>query len=296
MGLLDLVWPLGTLTKRDHKLAAFLPSADEFLKMSAMWKCFLSLLLIALLNSCAVSSFDPQSGSVRASAPSSSLVAKGAQQFGEMKRKKKLSNNAAHKAQVRRVAARLKQVIEIPNAQWEFVVFEDKTPNAFALPGGKVGVHSGLFQITQSDAGLAAVLGHEIAHVILNHSQQRVNQATGLALGTLVLDQVLRSKGAASGERAAVATGAAAAGALGVILPYSRRNELDADKLGTIYMARAGYNPKEAVSLWGRFSAYRQKEKKSEGPEFLRTHPLNSSRIKALQDFLPVAQRQYRPR
>lgn len=264
--------------------------------MCAMWKWTFSLLATALLSSCAVSSFDPQTGQVRTSAPSSNLVAQGSKQFGEMKRKKQLSTNAAHKAQVARVAARLKQVIEIPNAQWEFVVFEDKTPNAFALPGGKVGVHSGLFQITQSDAGLAAVLGHEIAHVVLNHSQQRVNQATGLAIGTIVLDQVLRKKGADSGERAAVATGAAAAGTLGVILPYSRRAELDADKLGTLYMARAGYDPQEAVALWGRFQAWRQGQKKGEGPEFLRTHPLDSSRIQALRDFLPVAQREYRPR
>jgi len=261
-----------------------------------MWKWTLPIVLAALLSSCAVSSFDPQTGQVRTSAPSSNLVAQGAKQFEVMKREKKISGNAAYNAQVQRVASRLKGVIEIPNARWEFVVFEDKTPNAFALPGGKVGVHTGLFQITQNDAGLAAVLGHEIAHVVLNHSQQRVNQATGLALGTLVLDQVLRSKGTSSSGRATAATGVAAAGTLGVLLPYSRKAELDADKLGTIYMARAGYNPQEAVALWGRFSAWRQKEKKGESPEFLRTHPLDSSRIQALREFMPVAQREYRGR
>ena len=264
--------------------------------MQAMWKWLSPILAGALLSSCAVSSFDPLTGEVRTTPASSSLVARGAQQFNAMKRQKKLSNNAAYKAQVRRVSARLKQVIDIPNAQWEFVVFEDKTPNAFALPGGKVGVHSGLFQITRNDAGLAAVLGHEIAHVVLNHSQQRVNQATGIALGTIVLDQMMRKQGASDSSRATTATGVAAAGALGVVLPHSRRAELDADKLGTIYMARAGYRPDEAVNLWRRFEAWRQKEKKSQAPEFLRTHPLDSNRIKALQDFLPVAQREYRPR
>ena len=88
----------------------------------------------------------------------------------------------------------------------------------------------------------------------------------------------------------------AAAGTLGVVLPYSRKAELDADKLGTIYMARAGYDPQEAVDLWRRFEAWRQKEKKGEGPEFLRTHPLDSSRIKALQDFLPLSRKEYRAR
>ena len=142
---------------------------------------FLSIfpaITVLIIASCAVSSFDPNTGEVRASAPSSSLVTQGHQQFDKMKREKKISTNPTYNAQVQRVAARLKSVIDIPNARWEFVVFEDSTPNAFALPGGKVGVHTGLFQITQNDAGLAAVLGHEIAHVVLNHSQQRVNQAT----------------------------------------------------------------------------------------------------------------------
>ncbi len=259
-----------------------------------MWKCLASLLIASLLSCCAVSSFDPATGEVRTTPASSNLIAKGSQQFEEMKRKKKRSNNASHKARVDRVAARLKPVIEIPNARWEFVVFEDDTPNAFALPGGKVGVHSGLFQITKTDAGLAAVLGHEIAHVVLNHSQQRVNQATGLAIATIVLDQVLREQGASDGSRAQAATGVAAVGALGVVLPYSRKAEYQADKLGAIYMARAGYNPEEAVSLWRRFASWRQKQSKGEAPEFLRTHPLDSNRIRALQDFMPVARKEYR--
>ena len=194
------------------------------------------------------------------------------------------------------MAARLKPVIEIPNASWEFVVFEDSTPNAFALPGGKVGVHTGLFQVTRSDAGLATVIGHEIAHVVLNHSQQRVNQATGLAVGTAVLDAVLASKGVDKRNRAMAATGAAAAGTLGMMLPYSRKAEMDADKLGMLYMARAGYDPEEAIGLWQRFAAWRQSRNKGEAPEFLRTHPLDQTRIRGLRAFLPVAQREFRQR
>ena len=264
--------------------------------MAVMWKWISPLLIASLMSSCAVSSFDPNTGQVRTAPASSNLVAKGTEQFNAMKRKNKLSTNAAHKAQVRRVAARLKPVIDMPNANWEFVVFADKTPNAFALPGGKVGVHDGLFQITQNDAALAAVLGHEIAHVVLNHSQQRVNQATGMAIGAIVLDQMMRKQGASDSSRAATATGVAAAGSLGVFLPYSRKAEYEADKLGALYMARAGYNPEESVALWKRFSAWRQKQNKKEGPEFLRTHPVDSNRIKALEAFMPVAKRQYRPR
>lgn len=249
---------------------------------------------VVVLSSCGVSTLDPNTGAVRTTAPSSSLVAKGSQEFEKMKRAKRISGNASYNAQVQRVAARLKPVIDIPNPRWEFVVFEDSTPNAFALPGGKVGVHTGLFQITRNDAGLAAVLGHEIAHVVLNHSQQRVNQASGLAIGTLILDQILSARGVQKGNRAAVATGAAAAGTLGVILPYSRKAELDADKLGMLYMARAGYQPEEAIGLWQRFAAWRTQQKKGEAPEFLRTHPLDNTRIQGLREFLPVAQREFR--
>lgn len=248
-----------------------------------------------VIASCAVSSFDPNTGEVRSSTPSSSLVSQGMKQFDQMKREKKISTNPAYNAQVQRVAARLKTVINIPNAKWEFVVFEDSTPNAFCLPGGKVGVHTGLFQITENDAGLAAVLGHEIAHVVLNHSQQRVNQATGVALGTVLLDAVLNAKGVDKSGRAAAATGAAAAGTVGLILPYSRKAELDSDKLGTLYMARAGYDPDESVKLWERFSAWRIKQGEGESPEFLRTHPLDQTRIVALKEFLPTAKREYKP-
>ncbi len=251
---------------------------------------------VLVIASCAVSSFDPNTGEVRANAPSSALVSQGGKQFDQMKREKKISTNPSYNAQVQRVASRLKSVIDIPNAKWEFVVFEDSTPNAFALPGGKVGVHTGLFQITQDDAGLAAVLGHEISHVVLNHSQQRVNQATGVAVGTLLLDTILSAKGADKTTRAATATGVAAAGTVGLILPYSRNAEHQSDQLGTLYMARAGYDPAEAVKLWERFSAWRIKQGDSESPEFLRTHPLDQNRVAALQEFLPTAQREYKPR
>ncbi len=252
-------------------------------------------IVVLVIASCAVSSFDPNTGEVRASAPSSSLVTQGHQQFDKMKREKRISTNPTYNAQVQRVAARLKPVIDIPNARWEFVVFEDPTPNAFALPGGKVGVHTGLFQITQNDAGLAAVLGHEIAHVVLNHSQQRVNQATGVAVGTVLLDTILSAKGVDKTGRAGAATAAAAAGTVGLILPYSRRAELQSDQLGTLYMARAGYDPAEAVQLWERFSAWRIKQGEGQSPEFFRTHPLDQTRIDALKTFLPTAQREYKP-
>jgi len=254
----------------------------------------LAVVVAVFTTSCATSSFDPSTGQIHASAPSASLQSEGSRQFEAYKRKKKISTNAAYNAQVRRVAARLKPIINMPNAHWEFVVFEDPQPNAFALPGGKVGVNTGLFQITQNDAGLAAVLGHEISHVTLNHAQSRISNATTIALGTLILDGVLASQGVDSNTRILAATGTAAAGTVGVMLPNSRNAELEADKLGTIYMARAGYDPHEAIAMWQRFSTWRQKKGQGQSSEFLRTHPLDQNRIAALQAFMPVAMKEYR--
>lgn len=255
----------------------------------------MAALLAALsLGSCATSSFDPNTGQVHGAAPSASLQSEGSRQFEAYKRKKKVSTNAAYNAQVRRVAARLKPVIQLPGAHWEFVVFEDSEPNAFALPGGKVGVNTGLFPITKNDAGLAAVLGHEISHVTLNHAQTRINNATTIALGALILDGVLASQGVDSNTRVLAATGTAAAGTVGLMLPNSRNAELEADRVGTIYMARAGYDPHEAIAMWQRFAAWRQKKGEGQGTEFLRTHPLDQNRIAALQSFIPVAMKEYR--
>ncbi|MFD2158694.1 M48 family metallopeptidase [Rubritalea tangerina] len=236
-----------------------------------------------------------QSGNVRVTQTSASLQARGAEEFALIKKKKKVSTNATYNAQLRRVAARLKPVINLPNARWEFVVFDDPTPNAFALPGGKVGVHTGMFKITQTDAGLATVVGHEIAHVTSNHVGKQQMQRLGLVLGAIALDQVARHNGASGGERAAIAGAYGTAATVGVALPHSRSHELEADRVGTIYMAKAGYDPREAVKMWKRFSAYNAKQGRNT-PEFLRTHPLDSTRIRALENFMPVAMREYNRR
>ena len=222
------------------------------------------------------------------------LLAQGNKEFQNYKRKYRISRNPAYKAQLDRVARRVTKVVNMPQAKWEFVVFENSTPNAFALPGGKIGVHSGLFQITKNDAGLATVVGHEIAHVTLNHANSRRNRAVGTAIGGLVLDQILRNNGASSGDRTAAAGVYGAASTLGLFLPYSRQQELQADRVGTIYMAQAGYDPREAVKLWKRFSTYKNKKNPNRTPEYLSTHPLDSKRIQALESFMPIALKQYR--
>ena len=253
-----------------------------------------SLILAALLAaSCATSPvYDPGTGQVRSSQASSQLKAQGAREFANYKSNKQISTNSAYRNQVNRVVNRLARVVET-DGTWEVVVFEDETPNAFALPGNKIGVHTGIFQVTQDDTGMATVISHEMAHVTLNHAQSKVNRATGAVLGGVVLDAVLASQGQSGGSRAAAAAGYGALATTGFLLPNSRSAETEADKLGLIYMARAGYDPRDAVDFWKRFAAYNQKSSGGQMPEFLRTHPLDTTRIRSLESYLPVALKEY---
>lgn len=234
-------------------------------------------------------------GNLTPNTPASpATIQKSTQAFQKLKKQKKISNNASYRAQLNRVASKLKKQINLPGAHWEFVVFDDPTPNAFALPGGKVGVHSGMFQITRTDAGLAAVVGHEIAHITLNHAEKRNKRAMGAAIGGIALDILMQSQGARSSDRQAAAGAYGLLATSGVLLPYSRNQELQSDRIGAVYMAKAGYNPNEAVNLWKRFSHYKSKNTKVNAPAFLSTHPLDSTRITKLQQFMPVAMQNYR--
>ncbi|MCB1099355.1 MAG: M48 family metallopeptidase [Verrucomicrobiae bacterium] len=227
--------------------------------------------------------------------PASQEISMGLTEFQKYKQEKRISNDPQMNARLQRVAAQLTRVIPLPDAQWEFVVFEDATPNAFALPGGKVGVHTGLFEITENDAGLAAVVGHEIAHVVARHGGERVSQTTmtGVA-GSLLQAGLKGASGITSGQSSAILGAYGAASSLGVILPFSRKQELEADELGALYMARAGYDPHEAVAMWERFAAYKGRAGSGSKPEFLSTHPVDSTRIAKLNEFMPRAMSEYR--
>lgn len=220
----------------------------------------------------------------------------GADAFGKLKQEKRVSQNAAANAQVRRVGQRIASVVSVPHAQWEFVVFEDDTPNAFALPGGKVGVNTGILPITQTDAGLAAVIGHEVAHVVARHGGERMSQNLLTSLGGTALDVGLGVGAGVSPQARRLAMGAFGVGTqVGVLLPYSRAHEIEADRLGMIYMARAGYDPREAVAFWERMARYKAGDGGGRGvPSILSTHPVDSDRIANLQRYLPEAMAQYR--
>lgn len=222
--------------------------------------------------------------------PGSQLNQMGLTEFEKIKSEKKRSNNGTQLAAVRRVADRLKRVVPMPNASWEFVLFEDSTPNAFALPGGKVGVNTGIFKVARNDEQLAAVLGHELGHVVAGHSGERMSTGILGAVGVAVLDAALGSD-RSTGTRAATSAAAGAAVGLGM-LKFSRGQELEADKLGALYMARAGYDPRESIQLWQNFAANRD-TKSSRAPAFLSTHPLDSTRIEQLRAFMPRALEEY---
>jgi predicted Zn-dependent protease len=223
----------------------------------------------------------------------------GLSSFNQLKSSTPINHDPATNEMVQRVAKRIAAVAgkDLPNAQWEFVVFESPEANAFCLPGGKVGVYTGILPITQNDAGLATVLGHEIGHAVAHHGAERMSEQ-------LVLDgsgQLFGSAVAASDPRwQSMATTAFGVGAqVGRELPHSRKQESEADHIGLVYMARAGYDPKEAIAFWERFSAFNKQQGGGTTPsfltKFLNTHPLDEQRIKDLNQLLPEAQAQYHP-
>lgn len=215
----------------------------------------------------------------------------GFSSFDQLKKDTPISKDPSANAMVERVGKRIAAVAgkDLPNAQWEFVVFDSKEANAFCLPGGKVGVYTGLLPIAKDDGGLATVLGHEIGHAVAHHGASRMSEA-------MVTQKVGEGAGALVGSssygqyQSAFMTAYGLGSKVAVDLPYSRKMESEADHIGVVYMARAGYEPKEAVSFWQRFMEYGKQQGGSSTPTLLRDHPVDEVRIKQLQGWLPEAQ------
>jgi predicted Zn-dependent protease len=218
----------------------------------------------------------------------------GLSSFNQLKKQTPVSKDPAANALVQKVGHRIAAVADkdMPGAQWEFVVFESKEVNAFCLPGGKVGVYTGILPITKNEAGLATVLGHEIGHAVARHGGERMSEAMLLQTGGSLLGTTLSH----SDPRMQAATMAAygVTSQVGVALPHSRLQESEADHIGLIYMARAGYNPEEAVKFWQRFAEY-SRQQGGNTPAFLRTHPTDATRIQQLQAWMPGAKAEYHP-
>jgi len=212
--------------------------------------------------------------------------------FDQMKKDVPISTDAKAKSLVERVGARIAEQVpkeRMPNAKWEFIVFESKEANAFCLPGGKVGVYTGLLPIAETEAGLATVIGHEVAHAAEHHGAERMSQATATQKGEQIIGSALSEKYQVNPQVLAVALGGL--GKVGIELPFSRLQESEADHMGLLYMARAGYDPEEAVKFWERFQASHGGQ--SQGISLLRTHPVDAQRIADLKKLMPEAKAEY---
>ncbi|NLV41409.1 MAG: M48 family metallopeptidase [Candidatus Hydrogenedentes bacterium] len=221
----------------------------------------------------------------------------GVQQFQEVKQTEPLCADAGTNQRVTDIGARIARAADQHLAaqgrtsgfQWEFIVIqEDDTVNAWCMPGGKVAVYTGILPVAQDDNGLAVIMAHEIAHAIARHGAERMSQALALEMGGAALSAALASKPAQTRDLFLQSAGLVTN--VGVVLPFSRNMEYEADRIGLILMAMAGYDPHAAVPLWERMNASGGERP----PEFLSTHPAPANRIAAIQQMIPEAMQYYR--
>ena len=210
-----------------------------------------------------------------------------------------LSTDPEKTAMVQRVGSKIADAVErymnenymndrIAGYNWEFKLVESKEKNAWCMPGGKVVVYTGILELTQDDAGLAVVMGHEIAHAIAKHGAERMSQTLLVAAGGVAVDQSMKDE--SSAKRQAFLTAYSIGATVGLVLPYSRTHENEADRLGLIFMAMAGYNPEAAVGFWERMAADKEGTKM---PEFLSTHPASETRVQNIKNCLYEAMPYY---
>lgn len=235
-----------------------------------------------------------QMGSFTASLVSPQEEARmGEMAFAQIKQQTPRVGNAAQQRRVQAIAARIIPVSGsiIPVRRWEVVVFDSDEVNAFALPGGKIGVFRGILKLAgNDDAQIATVIGHEVGHVTARHAAQRIGaaQLTGMVQQAAALG--LELGGVAGGEQIAGALGLGAQ--FGVLMPFSRAQELEADRLGVFSMAKAGYDPRQALRFWQKMARLGG----GKPPELLSTHPADAKRIAQIEALLPQAETLYRPR
>lgn len=206
----------------------------------------------------------------------------GISSFQQMKTSQKVNNGTKTNQYVNCVANSIIKALpeKWSDGEWEVVVFEDETANAFALPGGKIGVHTGLLKVAENADQLAAVLGHEVGHVLARHGAERVSQQVATQTGMQLADVVVKQKVSGSKEQQLLMAGLGLGAKFGVLLPYSRTHESEADLIGLELMARAGFNPEQSVNLWQNMAKAAGNNRQ---PQFMSTHPHPENRIKQLQ-------------
>jgi len=231
--------------------------------------------------------------------PSSTMFATSFQQYDGFLKEHKLSTNKSQSQMVKKVGLKIQKAVEkyfaekgksslLKGYKWEFNLVEDPQVNAWCMPGGKVVFYTGILPATKDETGMAVVMGHEIAHAIADHgnermSQQLILQAGGMALGELTKEKPEKTK-------AMWGTVFGLGAQYGAVLPFSRLHESEADHLGLIFMAMAGYNPNEAVNFWTRMSKMGGKKP----PEIMSTHPSDETRIKQIKEHMPEAMKYYK--
>lgn len=232
--------------------------------------------------------------------PSSQMLSLSDQQYSEFLKTNKISSDQKGTALVNTVGHRIANAVEqymnqnnmadqIAGYKWEFNLVESKEINAWCMPGGKVVVYTGILPLTQDESGLATVLAHEISHAVAQHGDERMSQGLVAQLGAIGLQEALSSKPQLTQQIFMTAFGVGAQ--VGVLLPFSRTQESEADHLGLIFMAMAGYDPNSSLSFWQRMA---EKMKGQAPPEFLSDHPSDQSRIDKIKEELPEAMKYYK--
>jgi predicted Zn-dependent protease len=231
--------------------------------------------------------------------PSSEMLTLSADSYSQVLKETKVSANQKYVTSVRNVGLRLTEAVKqymqqnglqssIEGYQWQYTVLQSKEVNAWCMPGGQIAFYEGIMPVCADDNGIAVVMGHEIAHAIAQHGNERMSQQLVIQMGGVALSEALKTKKETTQQLAMAAFGIGSS--LGVILPYSRTHEYEADELGLYFMAMAGYDPRTAPVFWERMVA----QGGSGAPEFLSTHPDPQNRIKEMQRKMPKALTYYK--
>jgi len=252
-------------------------------------KIGLVLSLFFLLMACATAPYTGRSQLMLVSPQEE--IALGNQASKEILQKEPLSHDPYYNDLVRRVGIRIARAANRPDFQWEFYVIDKpKVANAFCLPGGKIFVYTGIFKYAETEAELATVIAHEVGHALARHGAERMSMSLLAKMGEQAALMALNIQTPEAAQAFDAAYGIAAN--LGVLLPYSRTQEYEADHIGLILMALAGYDPHAALSFWGKMA---QESKDKPALEFLSTHPLDKNRIARIKALIPEAMKYYRP-
>jgi predicted Zn-dependent protease len=251
-----------------------------------MKKIFCILIIMAFTSSCSTTPISGNKAFLLTSSETENQ--QGEEAYRDILSKEKIVTGTKEAKMVEAIGKRIAAIANQPDFKWEFKTLQSDTPNAFCLPGGKVAVYTGIFKYAKNEAGLATVMGHEIGHAIARHGGQRMTQAMATNVALVGLAAVGLAK--MEPEKKGLVMAALGVGAtIGIILPFSRANETEADEIGLILMSRAGYDPHEAVNFWDRFSLAGGKSP----PAFLSTHPPSPQRKEHLQSLLPKALTEY---